>query len=268
MIYRLLLSYRGTAYAGWQRQANGLAVQQVVEEALGRLLGHDVRVAASSRTDAGVHARGQVAHLEIARSLGARVLIRALVHGTNHFLPTDVRVLDAQEMAEGFHARRCATGKEYRYRMSRAPVISPLDAWFTAGLDRRVDLDKLRCAAERLVGRHDFAAFAKSGGSHSHAIRELWSVDVVVQGERVDVVFRGDGFLRGMVRSLVGALLEVGLGRLAEQELAAWLTGEPRGGAGRMVPAHGLVLQRVFYPDQWGGPELEARDAPETVPAL
>src|SRR3954469_15082903 len=151
--YRLILAYRGTAYAGWQRQENALAVQQVVEEALERLLGHAVRIVGAGRTDAGVHARGQVAHLELPRDFPAR----GLVHGTNHHLPEDVRVLAAAAMPAGFHARRHAWGKEYLYRLSRAPVLSPLDAPFVAPAPAVLDPGRMASAAALLPGRHDFS---------------------------------------------------------------------------------------------------------------
>ncbi len=143
--YRLLLSYRGTAYAGWQRQDNALSVQQVLEEALAGLLDHPVRAVGASRTDAGVHARGQAAHLELPRPFAES----GLVHGTNHHLPEDVRVLAAAAMPSGFHARRHAWGKEYLYRLSRAPVVSPLDSPFVVRAPAAIDLDRMaRAAAE------------------------------------------------------------------------------------------------------------------------
>ena len=169
--YRLTLSYRGTAYAGWQRQENALAVQQVVEEALERLLGEAVRIAGASRTDAGVHARGQVAHLELARPFPER----GLVHGVNRFLPADVRVLAAAAMPAGFHARRHAAAKEYVYRLSGAPVISPLDALFVAPAPAGLDAERMARAAGALPGRHDFSAFALAGGSHGQPFRRIVS---------------------------------------------------------------------------------------------
>src|SRR3954469_19869986 len=154
--YRLTLAYRGAAYAGWQRQENAVAVQQVVEEALERLLEQPVRIFGASRTDAGVHARAQVASLELARDFPPR----GLVHGTNRHLPEDVRVLAAAAMPPGFHARRHALGKEYVYRLSRAAVLSPLDAPFMAAVPEPLDVGRMARAADRLPGRHDFSAFA------------------------------------------------------------------------------------------------------------
>jgi tRNA pseudouridine38-40 synthase len=246
--YRLTLAYRGTVYAGWQRQENALAVQQVVEEALERLLGEPVRIAGASRTDAGVHARGQVAHLALARPFPER----GLVHGTNRHLPADVRVLAAAAMPEGFHARRHAAGKEYVYRLSRAPVISPLDALFVAPAPAGLDVERMARAAASLPGRHDFTAFALAGGSHGQPFRRIVSARWE-EREEGELAFRvvGEGFLRGMVRALVGTLIEVGTGRRTPESFAGLLAGRPRQEAGPTAPAHGLVLQQVLYPQEW-----------------
>lgn len=247
MVYRLILSYRGTAYAGWQRQTNALAVQQVVEEALARLLGEDVRVVAAGRTDTGVHARGQVAHLVLPRPFPAR----GLVHGTSHHLPPDVRVLAAHEMPAGFHARKSALGKEYLYRIYRGRVVSPLEEPYVARVERPLDVIAMRAALSLLVGRHDFTAFAVEGGSHKSPVRHLFAATLDEAGRELHLRFWGDGFLRGMVRSIVGTLVEVGRGQRTAAAVGELLEGRPRSEAGPTAPAKGLVLERVFYPSRW-----------------
>jgi tRNA pseudouridine38-40 synthase len=248
--YRLTLSYRGAAYSGWQRQENAPSVQQTLEEALERLLGHGggpVRVVGASRTDAGVHARGQVAHLELAAPFPER----GLVHGTNHHLPEDVRVLAAAGMPAGFHARKHAWGKEYVYRLSRAAVLSPLDSLFLVRLPGSVDLEKMARATENLPGRHDFTAFALAGGSHGQPFRSIVAARWEEEGKELRFRVVGEGFLRGMVRALVGTLVEVGTGKRSPESFAGLLAGRPRAEAGPTAPAHGLVLERVFYPPEW-----------------
>lgn len=247
MIYRLTLSYRGGAYSGWQRQNNATTVHEVVERAIGELLRRQTPVIGCSRTDTGVHARGQVAHIELAQPFS----LRALVHGTNHFLPGDVRVLHAALMSNGFHSRRCAESKEYRYRLRRERVLSPLDSLFAVPLDPRVDIEALRRAAGHAVGRHDFSSFAKQGGSHTRPERTLFALELEERGAQIELIFHGDGFLRGMVRLLVGTLLEVGRGRLEEADFVRLLAGDGARPRGPAAPAHGLTLERIVYPHQW-----------------
>lgn len=247
MVHRLILSYRGSAYAGWQRQSNALTVQQAVEEALSELLGSVVRVHGSSRTDAGVHARGQVAHLFLPRPLP----LRGLVHGTNHLLSADIRVLAADRMSAGFHARKSALGKEYLYRIVQGRVVSPLDAPYVMQVSQCLDVAAIQQALASLSGSHDFTAFALAGGSHGQPVRRLFAATVDAVGRELRFRFWGEGFLRGMVRSLVGTLVEVGRGRRTPEEFSFLLNGRPRSEAGPTAAAAGLVLERVFYGRQW-----------------
>jgi tRNA pseudouridine38-40 synthase len=240
----LTISYRGDNYAGWQRQENALTVQEVVEDALAKLVSSEIRVTGASRTDAGVHARGQVAHLDLPRPFPHR----ALVHGVNRHLPGDVRVMAAGLVDEDFHARKSALSKEYSYRLSRAEVLSPLDAPFAVQVPAKIDPARMESAASLLPGRHDFSAFALAGGSHGQPFRRIFAAGWVEQGEELRFTITGEGFLRGMVRALVGTLIEVGLGRRDPEELADLLSGRPRSAAGPTAPAHGLILETVSYP--------------------
>jgi len=250
--YRLTLSYRGGAYAGWQRQDNALAVQQVVEEALSDLLAHEtggelVRIHGAGRTDAGVHARAQAAHLRLPREFPER----GLVAGGNHRLPEDVRITAAHRMPPGFNARMHAAGKEYVYRLVRTWVPSPVDSLFAVQLSPRIDAAAMAEAAASLPGRHDFSAFAMTGGSHTQPFRDVESARFVENGEELTFRIVGKGFLRGMVRALVGTLVEVGYGRRSPGEFAELLGGGSRPDAGPNAPPQGLCLERVFYPPPW-----------------
>jgi tRNA pseudouridine38-40 synthase len=247
MVYRLTLGYRGTAYAGWQRQANATAVQQVLEESLAEVLAVPVTVVGAGRTDAGVHARGQVAHFESDREFPCR----GLVHATNRRLPADVRLMVADRMPEGFHARKHAASKEYRYRLVRTPILSPLDSLFAIRARPELDVTAMKRATEALIGRHDFTAFALAGGGHRSPLRTIMSAEWIERGKAATLRLVGDGFLRGMVRSIVGSLIEVGLGRRSEEDFADLMTGRPRGEAGPTAPALGLELHHVTYPEPW-----------------
>lgn len=240
---QIIVSYRGKAYAGWQRQTNAVGVQQVVEEALERLIGEPVRVTAAGRTDAGVHARGQSVHLDHTAHLPPR----AFVEGANRFLPGDVRILAAERREPTFHARFDASAKEYRYLVSTAPVVDALESWRRVRVPADTDFVAMNEAAALLVGHHDFAAFALAGGSHNSSVRTLRFAEWIIDGDAAELVIVGAGFLRGMVRSIVGTLLEVGRGRRGPESVAALLGGRPREEGGPTAPAHGLVLERVEY---------------------
>lgn len=247
MRYRLRIAYVGTDYAGWQRQDNALAVQQVVEEALARILGRRVAVHGAGRTDAGVHALGQVAHLTVAAASAPAETGRALVFGANRHLPAAIRVLGAETVDDAFHARKSATSKTYRYRLCRARVIDPFRAPFVVPAPAGLDVESMKIAASMLPGRHDFSAFAKSGGSHGQPERKIHQAAWTEAGDELTFVVAGDGFLRGMVRALVGTSLEVGRGRRSLDDFASLLRGGPRSAAGPNAPARGLCLERVEY---------------------
>lgn len=252
MVRCLTVAYRGTSYAGWQRQPNAVTVQQRLEEALERLLGESTRVVGAGRTDAGVHARGQVAHIVeppgATTPKGPDLPDKAYVHGTNRHLPEDIRILAARRMPAGFHARKSARSKVYVYRMFPVEVLSPLDGLFAVRVDPRVRLEPMREALSGLGGRHDFTAFALAGGAHTDPRRTILRARLET-GRRGSLTFEfeGDGFLRGMVRSLVGTLLEVGLGKRTPSEFLGLLEGADRGQAGPTAPPEGLVLERVLY---------------------
>jgi len=245
--FKLTLAYDGTSFVGWQRQASGTSIQELLEQAFALLDGQPVAVTGAGRTDAGVHALAQAAHVSLQRDIDAQTVVRAL----NNHLPADVRVTDAVEVASSFHARFDATAKRYRYRIWNQPVMSPFERLYTWHIPGPVlDVDAMAAAAACLEGRHDFAAF-RTVGAETHTTERVVSVSRVT-AERPLITYdvRGDGFLRHMVRGIVGTLVEVGRGRYRPEWMTEVLLSRDRTRAGRTAPAAGLFLVGVEYERQ------------------
>jgi tRNA pseudouridine38-40 synthase len=243
---KLVLAYDGTRYVGWQVQPNGPSIQAELERALATLHKEPVRVTGAGRTDAGVHALGQVASFATDRPLP----ISAYVKGMNALLPEDVAVREAEVREGPFDARRDARGKRYRYRIENAPTRAPLSRLQAWQVFRPLDADAMRAATAPLLGRHDFGAFRAADCEAHHAVRELLRLEVQGdRGGRIEVVAEATAFLKHMVRNLVGTLVEVGLGARAPASMAGLLASRDRTLAGRTAPPQGLVLEEVFYPE-------------------
>jgi tRNA pseudouridine38-40 synthase len=241
---KLTLEYDGTRYVGWQVQLNGVSVQARVLESLERLLGAPVRVEVAGRTDAGVHATGQVVCFDTERALP----LKAYVKGLNGFLPQDIAVVRAEEVPADFDPRHWSHGKRYHYRVSNRPTRSPLRRFTHWEVFAPLDVEAMRRAASALVGRHDFSAFRASDCQAAHAVREVRRVEVRgAAGDEVSFTVEGTAFLKHMVRNLVGTLVEVGKGRRPEAWVAEVLASGDRKRAGPTAPAQGLVLEQVFY---------------------
>ena len=241
---RIVIEYDGSALVGWQRQRNGPSVQQHLEEMIARMVSHPVRVTGASRTDAGVHARGQVAAFRTV----ARIPVDGLRRGLNALLPPAIAVTSAQEVAADFHPRFHAVGKHYRYTLLARPDRVPLlrsTAWHRP---RPLDLEAMSAGAAPLIGEHDFAAFRAAGCSARTTTRRIDRIDLRREGELVVIDVRGNAFLRNMVRIIAGTLVEVGEGRRQASEIAEILTSRDRTRAGQTAPAHGLTLMSVQYP--------------------
>jgi tRNA pseudouridine38-40 synthase len=243
---RLRLEYDGTDFAGWQLQPGARTVQGVLEEAVREITGEARRFVPAGRTDAGVHARGQVAHVDVASDLGTPALERAL----NAVLPADVSVLEIHAVAERFHARHDARAKTYLYRILNRPMPSPLASRFTWHLRAELDVAAMAAGAGLVLGTHDFSAFRGAPGGvpeDESPRRSLDRLDVVRIGDEVHVEAEGRSFLRHMVRNLVGTLVEIGQRRRAPDDMAKVLESLDRARAGPTAPAHGLCLERVLY---------------------
>ncbi len=240
---RLRLEYDGTAYGGWQVQPNAPSVQAAVESALATLTGEPVRVTAAGRTDAGVHALGQMANFRT----GTRVPLRGFLHGLNALLPADIAVRQVDRMPDTFDCRRSAAGKTYRYRLHVAPAPSAFarrTSWRVRG---RLDLGALRAGARHLVGTHDFGSFQAAGCAARTTVRTVTAVDVDARGEFVEITVEGTAFLRYMVRILVGTLVEAALGRRDPDGIPDLLARPDRTRAGPTAPPQGLFLVAVRY---------------------
>jgi tRNA pseudouridine38-40 synthase len=244
--WRITLAYDGTDFQGWQAQAPGSrTVQGEVEAALARLCaGALVRVAGAGRTDTGVHAVGQVASFELPRAMSPRDLLRAL----NGLLPRDVRVLDAAGAPDGFHARKSAVSKLYRYVFDMGAVQIPTRRRYAGHVPGPLDRDAMAAALEVFRGRHDFASLASAGGSARTTVRTITRADLEFEGDTATIEVEADGFLRKMVRSLVGGVLAAGRGTHGAASLRAVLEARDRAAWPAPADARGLVLVRVDYP--------------------
>ncbi len=239
---KLIVEYDGTKYVGWQSQLNGISIQQVMEESLSKIMGAPVRIHSSGRTDAGVHAQGMVACFITDKSLP----LTAYCEGMNCMLPPDIAVTHAEEVPAGFNPRYDAKGKKYRYTILCSAQRSPLARFYVWHLREKLDLELMRRGAAFFVGEHDFAAFRTSGCAAKTTIRRIDSVTITAQNGFLHIDVCGSGFMRNMVRIMVGTLVGIGRGKMAPEQVRRCLT-SPETAAGPTAPANGLCLLEVFY---------------------
>ncbi|MFO0716498.1 MAG: tRNA pseudouridine(38-40) synthase TruA [Nitrospira sp.] len=243
--FKLVLEYDGTHYAGWQRQPNAPTVQETVEQALSAIAQTRLTVVGAGRTDAGVHALGQVASFRTDRGLSEREWVRAL----NAHLPADISALSVVAVTDAFHARYSAKGKLYEYhllnRRERAPLLRER-AWM---LYKPLDLAAMKDAAACLIGNQDFSSFETAPTDNDNPQCHLQQAELRRQGDLIICAFYADRFLKQMVRSIVGTLVEVGQGKRTPSDMLKLLAARARAAAGRTAPAHGLYLVRVDYTD-------------------
>jgi tRNA pseudouridine38-40 synthase len=242
--YRITLAYDGTDYVGWQRQATGTSIQGLLEDALREFGDGDIPVSGAGRTDAGVHALAQVAGFSLVRTLPTDAVVRAL----NAKLPEAVRVTAAAEVPASFHARFDARSKSYRYRIWNGDVMPPVERRYAWHVPGALDLAAMQRAATLIEGEHDFAAFQSAGSDVATTIRRVSASAIRnPQSALVEYDATADGFLRHMVRAIVGSLIEIGRGRQPPEWIARVVGSRDRSAAGRTAPAHGLFLVCVDY---------------------
>ncbi len=241
--YKMMIEYDGGRYYGWQRQPNHETIQGKLEKVLSLMCGSEVEVIGAGRTDAGVHARGMVANVNLETDMSATEIRNYL----NRYLPDDIAVREVREASARFHARYNAVGKTYRYTCYDGEVKSVFDRKYAARLEERPDVAKMQRAAQILKGEHDFRNFCVNPRMKKSTVRRVDQIEIVREGDYIFFTIHGTGFLQNMVRIMVGTLLEVGCGRMTCEDVLAVLNASERQKAGPTAPAQGLCLMSVDY---------------------
>ena len=241
---RLLLAYDGTPFLGWQVQPQGPTVQSVLQESLARITGHETTVKGSGRTDAGVHALGQVANFHTTSRMAPLAFVRAL----NSMLPPEIAALAADEVDQSFDSQFSAVEKTYRYRIFNSRVKDPFEHRRSWQIPVELNIEAMRSAAVQLVGEKDFSSFRAAGCVASSPVRVMRSILITREGGVITFELTADGFLRHMVRNIVGTIADVGRGKFSTDDFSAILEARDRTRAGKTAPPHGLYLVRVVYP--------------------
>jgi tRNA pseudouridine38-40 synthase len=244
MRFAMIIEYDGTDYSGWQRQKNGISVQQKIEEALEKLFIKKITIVGSGRTDKGVHAEGQVAHFDAETDLSEFKIKGSL----NFFLPEDIKIREIKKVADDFHAQFDAKSKIYVFNTYISRVKSPLKSRYYVQIIPPLDIELMRESAKQIVGKHDFSSFSvKNGDTPSTTIRQISRIDIIEKGDTVIFEVEGPGFLYKMVRSIVGTLIWIGRGKLSPDCIEKMFSSGDRALGGKTLAANGLVLKKVIY---------------------
>jgi tRNA pseudouridine38-40 synthase len=239
----LLVSYDGTMYHGWQCQPNGITIQETLQKAAEKITDRPVKLCGGARTDAGVHAQGQAVNF----STESVIDLRSLAKGLNSLLPMDIRVHSASEVPEGFHARYSARSKTYVYSILTGPYNSPFHGRYTWHYPFALDVHSMDQTIEMIIGKHDFAAFKKKNEVYHSTVREVLKAGVKRRKDFVYVILEATGFLRYMVRNIVGTLVLVGSGKITKAGFQEIIDSRDRENAGPTAPARGLLLREIKY---------------------
>lgn len=240
---KLTIAYDGTNYCGWQIQPNGITIEEVINKALEKLTGEPILVIGASRTDSGVHAMGNVAVFDTETTIPAEKIAVAL----NQKLPEDIVIVKSEEVPLDFHPRYCDCSKTYEYHIINTQIPVPtkrLTSWFVS---YQLDIDKMRQAAEYLVGEHDFISFCNVRTDVENTVRTITALDILTEGNEITIRITGDGFLYNMVRIIVGTLIRVGRGFYEPEKVKEILEAKDRKAAGVTAPANGLMLMNIDY---------------------
>ena len=239
---KITVQYNGEKYCGWQKQPDSLGIQGTIEKAIYDITKEEVKVIGSGRTDAGVHALGQVANF----SLSSDIPIQKIPNALNAKLPKDIAIIECCEVGDDFHSRYSAKGKRYRYLIYNSPYRSPIYKNISYHVKYDLDFKKMCKEAESLIGTHDFKGFMSSGSSVVDTVRTIYDIKLIKQENLIILEIEGNGFLYNMVRIIVGTLVDIGRGRLNES-LADIINSKSRSKSGHTAPAHGLFLKKVDY---------------------
>lgn len=240
---KVIMTYKGTAYHGYQKQDNAVTIQETVEKCVSRVLDTETSITGCSRTDAGVHANQYCFSVLTEREIPDRNFVR----GINGYLPSDISLLSCEEVPLDFHARYSCKGKEYLYLIHNSECRNPFAEDLQYHYRRKMDLDLIRRAAEYFVGTHDFRSFCSAGNEKADTVRTIYSLSVEKEGDLVKIRISGDGFLYNMVRIIVGTLLSVNEGKISPEDIPVIMQKGDRTLAGKTAQAHGLYLNKVFY---------------------
>lgn len=241
---RIKVAYEGARYQGWQKQeTSDNTIQGKLERLFSRMCDEEIIIQGSGRTDAGVHALGQVVNFHTSSTMSTEEMLNYM----NRYLPEDIAVVDIAEVLERFHSRLNAKGKRYSYRVWNSSIPNVFWRRYSHTVEKTLDIEAMKSAAAYLLGEHDFKAFTSTKKGKKSTVRRIDSIDIMKEGDLITFIFIGNGFLYHMIRILVGTLLEVGKGERSAESIPAVLESKNRENAGELVPGKGLVLEEVFY---------------------
>ena len=240
---KLTIEYEGTAYSGWQSQNNVVGIQEVLETAIEEVTGEKIKLIASGRTDAKVHAKGQVANFFTNSTIPAE----RFKYPLNINLPDDIKIIESEEVDLNFHSRFSATKKRYRYIIYNGEMPRPLYRNFSYHVDRTLNIEEMRNCIKYFIGEHDFRSFMGPRSVVHTTIREIYGMDIIENDEFIEIVFEGKSFLRNMIRIIIGTLVFVGIDRIKSKDVEKIIEGRKRSLAGPTAPPQGLFLEKVYY---------------------